>query len=222
MGLTNALSVDNSRVVRNFSVIRWIVCLVAALCVSCSAGVSDEVTPLTTASNPTSSVATAEVTPSSTASSTTALAASPAASEWSDEQLEVIAAFEAAELALGDARTHPVRIDSVLLGEFFTSPAIAGVVRLLEGHVASGTAVRRPSGGGPDVRYLAVEVDGDLAYVDACEVDDLVIYEIDGDVIDDRVLTLRWAAQLRRVDGRWMWDALEVLSESDGRVACEL
>ena len=113
-------------------------------------------------------------------------------------------------------------VDRAALEQAFTQRAMPGVVRLLEEHVTLGTAVRRPRGGVPDVRLLAVEVDDDIAYVDACEIDDLVVYEINGEVVDDRVLTVRWVAQLRRSGGQWKWDALEVLAESDGRVPCGL
>ena len=191
------------------------------LCVSCSSGGdTSAVVPLTAV--PTSSAG-APVSTTTAAGSivTTTDTVITTTKPWSDEQLEVIAAFEAAELAFREARADPINPDWASLRNTRTAAAMTRAIALLEERVALGQATRFPSGIATVPFYVSVVVDDDLAFLEACEIDDAVLFALDtGEAIDDDVVTFHWEAQMRAVAKQWKFDALEVLESDEGGVEC--
>lgn len=215
-GLTNAVGVGQAVPVGNFSVIRWMMMSILALCVSCS-GSSDEVTPLATSLSATSSAA---------VSSTTAVAISVPAptttlSPWTDEQLEVIAAFEAAELAFRVAGESPVDPSSSLVAATHTLRTAEVTREILQADIDAGTAVRWPTPGALAVVHTDVVISQNSARIMGCLVDDAVVYVLaDGAVLDDERVVNRIESELVLVEGGWLLDATRTIGVVAELLAC--
>ncbi|MDZ7734466.1 MAG: hypothetical protein U5R31_16585 [Acidimicrobiia bacterium] len=68
-----------------------------------------------------------------------------------------------------------------------------------------------------------VSVEGDVAEVQECVVDDgLVIDTHTGEVVDDEVSTAQRAGELRRVEGRWRVAATSIIQSWEGVAGCAL
>jgi len=210
--------------VRNFGNVRWMMCLWLALSVSCGSSGSDEVRPLqSTASTTTAAASTPPVsTVEPPATSTTAAPASTTTiSPWTDEQLEVIAAFEAAEEAYRLARSDPEGPEPDSLSTTRTSEALERARLLLAERAEQGLATQFGTAIKEAVVYRDVSIAGDLAFVDGCEVDDAVIIEsATSVVVDDAVVIYEWTVQLVRSRVGWEFDALEIRSAVEGPGSC--
>jgi hypothetical protein len=214
-GLTSTLGVGKSALVGNVSVFRWMVIVTLALSAACSSSGSDGVVPLAAPADTSGEPAPPTTTRPDDPVVTTI-------SPWNEEQLEVIAAFEAAELAFRRAELSVEDGDYQRVLDTRTADAGRRAVERLQALAADRVATRFPSGIEMRVAYLSVGIEGDVALIEACEVDDAVIYSVDGGAVrDDRVVTLQWVAQLRRVGGEWLFDALRVDSEWSGDVGCD-
>lgn len=209
--MTNAVRVSKAASVWNFGVVQWMVCILVALSASCSSSNSDEVRPLdasglaaaSSTAIPASTVAPAT---STTATVTTTTSESP----WTDEQLEVIDAFEAAEVAF---RRFAVG-DRVELTKFFAAEAAQDAMNLVESRASDGHRLTWSDGADVAASYLRVDVGNESAFLRGCFVDDAVVRAIDsGVVVDDDVVFRSFEASLSDDGGRWLVSGLSFVGE---------
>lgn len=183
--------------------------VLTALCVSCvSSGDDDAIVPLASTSSPPQPVVDTSNPPDTSGPASTSAPVTSAAPatppEWTSEQLEVIAAFEAAELAFRRARMEPIDVSAPGLAETHTPEAREVVSTILARRAAAGRATRWPSGIEIRGRIDEVEIAGEQATVGGCQFDEGVVYSIaDGVIFDDSSVTRSFVARLRVVGDRW-------------------
>jgi hypothetical protein len=202
-GLTSTLGVGKSALVGNVSVFRWMVIVTLALSAACSSSGSDGVVPLAASAD--TSVAPAP--PTTTRPDDRVVTT---ISPWNEEQLEVIAAFEAAELAFRRASEHPVDPGSHAVQETHTAETAAEAFGILQGRVADGVAVRWSGGLRLVVVYSRIEVAADIAILEGCLLDDGELISLEtGSVLSRSDAMEEVAARLIREGDRWLLDAIE-------------
>lgn len=107
------------------------------------------------------------------------------------------------------------------LGQYLTGDFLAGFRASLQTQLQDGTIGRLPPQSQSMLRVDEVTVDGDVATITECVVDDgWLIDGATGEILNDRVVTRTRQVTTRRVDGRWRLAADEVISESDGVSGC--
>lgn len=113
---------------------------------------------------------------------------------------------------VGDPRIETLLIEparSVFVDEFRT-------------RAASGVVGRLPDNSRFNVTVLSILVQGDVATVSACLVDDAVLFAAEsGEIVDDDVLTARLSAEMHRIDGAWRAYDLVRVREREGVVPCD-
>ena len=208
---------------RNFGNVRWMMCLWLALSVSCGSSGSDEVRPLqSTASTTTAAASTPPVsTVEPPATSTTAAPASTTTiSPWTDEQLEVIAAFEAGIEAFRLAGDAPIDPEGVSLATH-TAAALEADRERLRLRSVEGRATRWDGGVEVNGSYVRVHIDGDTAELQGCFVDSGVAYKVEsGDLLDDRFGARYIRGEVRLVDGSWRYEGFSTERVVEGDRTC--
>lgn len=150
-----------------------------------------------------------------TATTTTALASAPEA--------DAFAAYVSAMQAFDHALTDPPNPDDPLLAQTMVDPFLTQASKLASEWKGFGQAGKFPPDSIHRIRMIAASVDGDHAEVEACSVDDGIVYEpATGKVLNDKVTTARDKATLSRVDGVWKLAIREQLEKWEGVAGCAL
>lgn len=151
---------------------------------------------------------------STTTSSTTSTTTSDPA------EREIAAAYEAASRAFIDAAAIPDP-DFARLAETHTGPMLDQSRNLLRALKADGRLIRYPQNSQYRIEVDDIEVEGDVARLVACVVDDGERVEAaTGRVIASGVGTVEWTAALRRVDGAWRLAERREEERWDGVAGC--
>jgi hypothetical protein len=163
----------------------------------------------------------ATTTTTTDASSTTANAPSSTTSAAvSSEEADARTAYEAASRAFIDAAAIPDP-DFPALATTHTGPMLEQRRKTLLGLKAEGRVIRYPT---PSQYRIAIEkavVDGDVARLSVCVVDDGERIDAkSGEVIASGVGTVRWNAAMQRIDGSWRLAERSEASRQDGVAAC--
>jgi hypothetical protein len=159
----------------------------AVLTVPACGGDDDATAPSTTVARPT----------------TTERATTTTSSSGADEAA-VRAAYEAASQAFIDAAAIPDP-DHAALAATHTGPMLEQRRDTLLGLQADGRVIRYPTPSQYRIDITSVEIEGDVARLIACVVDDGErVDAATGNVIASGVGTVEWRAALRRVEGRWL------------------
>lgn len=155
--------------------------------------------PSTTTTPVGSSSSSSSAAPSST--TTTALVPSTTAIAFLETEVRV--AYEAASRAFIGAAAVPDP-DSPLLAQTHTGPMLEQRHNTLVSLKLDGRAIRYPDPTQYRIRVTDIAVDGDVARLTACVVDDGERIEVTtGQVLASGTGTVEWTAALRRVDGSW-------------------
>jgi len=121
------------------------------------------------------------------------------------------------------ANQDPPNPDDPQLAEYATGQQLANVIDETARRRDEGLALRRPqnSVGEHDVRVSSV--DGDVARLQDCTVNDGIIYRVaTGEVVNDDVVTQSVSATMRRVDGEWRLERATLVQEWPGVAGCAL
>lgn len=169
----------------------------ALLLASCSA----------TGTEPTAASGPASVASSSSSVRSTAPVGSvppTTAPRWSVEQQAVVDAYREAMRAFDIALADPPNPDVPALGATTIDPALGEVRRLAQQWHGFGQALKYPTPSVHRIEPLSVSIDGAIATIVTCNVDDGVIYEpASGRTLNDKVTTARDEATLSLVGGVW-------------------
>lgn len=140
-------------------------------------------------------------------STTTTTAGSAASSSTSTtvaaDEAAVRAGYEAASRAFIEAAAVPDP-DSTAVADTHTGPMLEQRLTTLRGLRAEGKAIRYPTPSQYRIEIEEVAIDGDVARLSACVIDDGQRVEAStGDAAASGVGTVLWKAAMRRVDGSW-------------------
>lgn len=136
-------------------------------------------------------------------SETTAATERPTSTTVADDDAAVTAAYEAASRAFINAAAIPDP-DFPALAVTHTGPMLEQRRETLAALARDGRIIRYPEPSQYRIEVESVEVDGDVARLVVCVVDDGERVEKDtGEVIASGVGSVQWTAALRRIDGSW-------------------
>lgn len=186
--------------------------MVWAIAPGCSS--SDDVIP--ESSRPTS-------TTTSLASTTTSTATGSPTTSGADPKAEVTTAYLAFWEARFKANEDPVNPDDPALRQYATGSQLENVLAETSKRRADGLAFRKaiPSAARRDV--TVVEVNGEVATVQECSVNDGVVYRVsNGEVVDGDVVTHSVDASLRLIDGQWKVESTRLIQKWEGIGGCAL
>lgn len=184
---------------------------------ACSGDDDDRVLGTTTTSTTSSTTATSE--PTSTTSSTTSESTDPG----SDEEVQILDRYLAFWEARFEANTDPVNPDDERLADLATGAQLDNVREETRKRAEAGLALRRPEDSITERRPRIVKIDGDVATIQDCAINDGIVYRVStGEVIDDSVATRSVSATMRRVDGRWRLESARELQKWEGVAGCAL
>ena len=120
------------------------------------------------------------------------------------DEAEVRAAYEAASQAFIDAAAIPDP-NHPALAATHTGPMLEQRRDTLLGLQADGRVIRYPSPSQYRIAITSIDIDGDVARLVACVVDDGErVDAASGAVVASGVGTVEWRAAMRRVDGEWL------------------
>lgn len=137
-------------------------------------------------------------------------------------EAQVAEAYTAAVVSAYARIKHPSPTDPSI-DVLYTGTMRESVVADNQRMVDAGYAARFPSGAEPRVHISVIELDGPAtARLDACYVDDTVIYEVaTGETVDDDVSTWLMEATLTLSDGRWLLSDNLIREQLSGAHGCE-
>ncbi len=142
-------------------------------------------------------------------------------SKWTSEQQGVIDAYGRAMSAFDQATADPPNPDSPALLATTIDPVLAEVRNLASSWKGFGQALRYPANSAHRIDALSVEVVGNTATIETCNVDDGVLYEpATGKVLNDKVTTAHDKATMTLVDGSWKLATRAQLEKWEGVAGC--
>ena len=159
--------------------------------------------------------------PSADSTSTTAAPSTTTSTTAPDyDEAAVRAAYEAANKAFIDAAAIPNPEEPELLATH-TGPMLKQTQDVLRALKSEGRAIRYPSPSKYRVTVEDVVVQGDVARLRFCAVDDGErVVAATGEVVSAGVITARGRAALQLVGGSWRLAEQEFDSREDGEVPC--
>ena len=89
------------------------------------------------------------------------------------------------------------------IGEHLAGPQLEHIQRSMQLQVAQGQKVRLPVKSQARNQVLDIKVDGDVAAVRMCELDDAIVESSEGVVLNDRVMTFIDTIEVRRLNEGW-------------------
>ena len=163
---------------------------------------------------------TRRVTATSSTSASTTSSTLTAASSAEQEIVDRYRAFWDERLK---ANTAPLNPDHPGLTEYATGKQLENVVSETRRRRDDGLAIRRPENSISKRTVKVSKVEGDVATLQDCAVNDGVIYRVaNGEVIDDDVVTQSVRATMRRIDGGWKLEQATLVQEWQGVAGCAL
>lgn len=136
------------------------------------------------------------------------------------DKAAVSAAYEAASRAFIEAAAIPDP-DFPAIADTHTGPMLEQTHNLLRALRMDGRFIRYPANSRYQIGVERVDVTGDVARMSACVVDDGErVDRATGNVIAGGVVTVRWTAAMRRVDGTWRLAERREEARWDGVAGC--
>ena len=153
-------------------------------------------------------------------STTTAPSTTTSTTTTHDGEEAVRAAYEAANKAFIDAAAIPDPEQPGLLATH-TGPMLKQTQDVLRALRSEGRAIRYPSPSKYRVTVEDIVIEGDVARLRFCAVDDGErVVAATGEVVSAGVITARGRAALQLVDGSWRLAEQDFDSREDGEAAC--
>lgn len=199
---------------------------VSVLAVACNGDDGSDVAAATTTTSSertTTTARTRSTTTSTSGPSVTAPTSTPGTGGANAAEQEVIDRY----IGYWDARTAantgvPNPADPAL-AEFATGEQLEAVVTETQANLDGGFAFRAAERPANFREVRVVSIDGDVAVVQECVVDDQVIFRREsGEVVNDEVATRNVRGELSRVDGRWRLARAELVQRWEGVGGCAL
>lgn len=191
---------------RNWTVLVGSVAVVVALG-ACRGGDGDGI------ANPTTTTLAAEPTTSTASTSTTA-------EEMSGDEAAARAGYESASRAFIEAAAIPDPNYPALVATH-TGPMLEQRREVLLALKAEGRAIRYPPNSQYRVEVDSVELNGDVAILEVCGVDDgQRVVVATGEVVSAGVVTVSARAAMRRVEGTWLLAERTKKAEWQGVAGC--
>ncbi len=102
-------------------------------------------------------------------------------------------------------------------------PVLTEVRNLAASWKGFGQALRYPTGSVHRIAALSVEVNGDTATIETCNVDDGVLYEpVTERVLNDKVTTAHDRATMTHLNGTWMLTTRVQVEKWEGVAGCAI
>lgn len=175
---------------------------------ACSDGGADSATPPTTTTSSTTTTVTT--------------ASNPTSTSVASEEAAARAGYEAASRAFIDAAAIPDP-DAPGVAATHIGPMLDQRRATLLGLRAEGKAIRYPTLSQYRIEIDEATVDGDVARLTVCVVDDGERVEAStGTTTASGVGTVRWKAAMRRVDGKWLLAERAEEARWDGVAGCAI
>lgn len=196
-------------------------CVVLVLLIGACGDDSDSAEPpeqtSTTDASPTTSPTSTSTTTTST-STTTSTTVAPASPE--QEVIDRYIGFWDARFAANSGTPDP---DDPALRDFATGQQLEAVITETRRNLDEGLAFRDRDDPA-EVRIVnVISIEGDLAVVQECFVDDgLVVRRDTGEVVNDTVATHNVRGELTRVDGSWRVSRAQLVQRWEGVAGCAL
>lgn len=152
---------------------------------------------------------------------TTATTGTTAMPGTSADQQVIIDAYLNAMAAFDQATADPPNPDHPALAATTIDPVLTQVRNLAASWKGFGQALRYPPNSVHKITPLTVQIDGETATIETCNVDDGVLYEpATGRVVNDKVSTAHDRATMKRVDGVWKLSTREQVQKWEGVAGC--
>lgn len=156
--------------------------------------------------------------PTTTAPDATGTTGAPAGAE-----AEIAARYTSFWDARLAANQAPVNPDHPLLPEYATGQQLDNVMSETRRRRDDGLAIRRPENSVTRHDVQVTAVDGEVATVQDCSVNDGIIYRVaTGEVVNDDVVTQSVRATMRLVDAKWKLERATLVQEWQGVAGCAL
>lgn len=135
-------------------------------------------------------------------------------------EAEVTAAYEASSRAFIDAAAIPDP-SFPALAETHTGPMLEQRQRVLRAFQANGQVMRYPDGSEYRIEVTDVDIEGDVARLDVCIVDDgETVVASSGEVVAGGLGTVQVRAAMRLIDGTWRLAERVQEAEWEGIAGC--
>ena len=160
--------------------------------------------------------------------STTVAPTSSTSTTLTNAETDVEALVTERYLAFWDARfdansAPSADPDDPALKEYATGEQLENVLEETVRNREEGLAFRRPANSVSERRPTIIEIDGDVARIHDCAINDGVVYRVATDeVVDESVATHSVEATMRLVDGEWKLEAARLLQRWEGVAGCAL
>jgi hypothetical protein len=142
-------------------------------------------------------------------------------SRWSPPEQSVLGAYDAAMTAFDLATAEPPNPDQADLAATTVDPVLTDVRNLAATWKGFGQALRYPADSVHTITALSVEINGDTATIETCNVDDGILYEpATGTVLNNKVTTAHDRATMTLVDGTWKLSTRQQIEKWDGVTGC--
>lgn len=158
-----------------------------------------------------------------TSSTTTTPDATGTSAAAGGVEAEITARYLAFWEARFAANQDPPNPDDPKLAELATGEQLENVVAETRRRRDDGLALRRPGNSISEHDVAVRAVDGDVASLQDCAVNDGIIYRVaTGEIVNDDVVTQSVSATMRRVDGEWKLERATLVQEWQGVAGCAL
>ena len=182
---------------------------------ACSSGGNDRiVAPSTTSTKKHVSSSTTTTTSAVTATSTP---------QQADLERQIIDRYQAFWEARFKANQEPPNPGDPGLVEYATGKQLDNVRTETQRRLDDGLAFRRPSNSIAKRNVRIAAIDGDVASLQDCAVNDGIIYRTaTGEVVNDDAVTQNINATMRLVEGKWKLEQASLVQEWEGVAGCAI
>lgn len=125
--------------------------------------------------------------------------------------------------AFDQATANPPNPEHPALAATTVDPVLTEVRNLAASWKGFGQALRYPANSVHRIETLSVEINGDTATIETCNVDDGILYEpATGRVLNDKVTTAHDRATMTLVAGDWKLTTREQIEKWEGVAGCAI
>lgn len=133
----------------------------------------------------------------------------------------MVDAYLAAMEAFDQATADPPNPDHPALAATTVDPVLTEVRNLAASWKGFGQALRYPQNSVHEITPLTVEIDGETATIETCNVDDGILYEpASGRVLNDKITTAHDRATMTLVGGTWKLTTRVQVEKWEGVAGC--
>jgi hypothetical protein len=138
-------------------------------------------------------------------------------------QAEIVDRYKRFWEARFEANQPPPNPDFAGLREYATGAQLDNVIEETTNNLRERVALRKPENSVARSSVKVISVDGEVAKVQECVVDDGIVYRYESankEVVNDAVATHNVEATMRRVDGKWKVELTKIVQRWEGVAGC--